>query len=266
MEVRADSGRTDLELPGPGRLLVIEAKRGWHLPSEEQLDGYAGRIRDVGGGQLVTLSDYSPEWARLKLPREVDGVPVVHLPWSAVQSDIRDAIRTTAGHERLWLAQLDEYLKGALKVTEVDSAEVYCVVVTQERFGDRTFRDYVDEGFYFFPYGWGHGWPVTPPNFLAFRWDNQVQRVCRVVDHEVIADLNDRWPAIPRSPTETAAHTVCRLGPPLRMAPLPTGRNYRASRIWVLLDQLFTADTLQAAHIGSQRLRGEIPAEVELST
>jgi hypothetical protein len=259
MEVLDDSGRTDLELPGPGRLLVIEAKRGWNLPSEEQLSRYASRILDIGDGQLVTLSDCSLEWAGLKLPREVAGVPVVHLPWSAVQSAIWDAIRTTGGHERLWLRQLHEYLRGALQVTEVDSAEVYCVVVTRQRFGDRTFRDYIDEGFYFFPYGWGHGWPVTPPNFLAFRWDSQVQRVCRVVHHEVVADLNERWPAIPPAPKETAPHVVCRLGPPLRMAPLPAGRNYRATRLWVLLDQLFTAATLEEAHIASQRLRGEAP-------
>ena len=56
-------------------------------------------------------------------------------------------------------------------------------------------------------------------------------------------------------------HIVCRLGPPLRREPLPTGVNYRATRIWVLLDQLFTADTLREAHIESQRLRGELPLD-----
>ena len=45
------------------------------------------------------------------------------------------------------------------------------------------------------------------------------------------------------------------------MEPLPTGVNYRATRIWVLLDQLFTADTLREAHIESQRLRGELPLD-----
>ncbi len=45
------------------------------------------------------------------------------------------------------------------------------------------------------------------------------------------------------------------------MDPLPTGVNYRATRIGVLLDQMFTADTPQEAHRASQRLRGELGAD-----
>ena len=223
---------------------------------------------------LVTLSDCSPEWARRHLPTAVDGVKVTHVPWSVVGQHLSAVRRRAAGHERLWLDQLSTYLKETLRVVEVNNAEVYCVVINNERpggGGPHTYREVVDEGLYYYPYGWGRGWPPVPPNFLAFRWNNRVQRVHRVIGHEVIASLQERWPDIP-APTEDSdeklrtegtdrPHVLCRLGPALRMEPLPTGINYRAARVWVLLDQLFTAPTLQAALRESQQLRGELPPD-----
>src|SRR3954467_9701536 len=37
LEVRGEVGRTDLEIAVPGALVVVEAKRGWLLPSTGQL-------------------------------------------------------------------------------------------------------------------------------------------------------------------------------------------------------------------------------------
>ena len=194
-----------------------------------------------------------------------------HLPWSVVGEHLAAARRASAGHERLWLDQLDIYLKETLRVVEVNNAEAYCVVISTDRpggGGPHTYREIVEQGFYYYPYGWGHGWPSIPPNFLAFRWDGYVQRVHRVLDYEVISSLQERWPDIPvlqegsgdraRSDVTDRPHVLCRLGPALRMEPLPTGINYRANRVWVLLDQLFTAPTLQAALRESQLLRGEL--------
>jgi hypothetical protein len=63
METSDDEGRTDLEVETPDQLIVVEAKRGWHLPTEQQLRRYVGRIRSHGGGLLVTLSDCNAEWS-----------------------------------------------------------------------------------------------------------------------------------------------------------------------------------------------------------
>ena len=273
LEVSDDLGRTDLELHGADHVVVIEAKRGWLLPTTTQLAAYASRCRTMPVAHLVTLSDCSPDWARLQLPATVDGVKVTHLPWSVVRERLADARRGTAGHERLWLDQLDTYLKETLRVVEVNNAEAYCVVINNERpggGGPHTYREIVEQGFYYYPYGWGRGWPPVPPNFLAFRWENHVQRVHRVLSHKVIASLQELWPDIPaprradepsRVEGTDRPHVLCRLGPALRMEPLPTGMNYRAARLWVLLDQLFTAPTLQAALRGSQQLRGDLPSD-----
>ena len=274
LEVSDDAGRTDLELHGSDHVVVIEAKRGWLLPTVTQLETYASRCHMMPVAHLVTLSDCSADWAGLQLPASVNGVKVTHLPWSVVGGLLAGARRGAAGHERLWLDQLDTYLKETLRVVEVNNAEAYCVVINNERpggGGPHTYREIVEQGFYYYPCGWGRGWPRVPPNFLAFRWDNHVQHVHRVLDYEVIASLQERWPDIPapkgdgdeQSRTEGTdrPHVLCRLGPALRMEPLPTGKNYRAGRMWVLLDQLFTAPTLQEALRGSQQLRGELPLD-----
>ncbi len=80
METSGDAGRTDLELEIGELLVIVEAKRGWRLPSPDQLSRYAARARRHKERSLVTLSDCSPRWASRKLQSEVDGVSVTQLP------------------------------------------------------------------------------------------------------------------------------------------------------------------------------------------
>lgn len=259
METRGDDGRTDLEIETPSALVVVEAKRGWVLPTESQLRRYATRVQQHAGerGVLVTLSDCSVDWASgpRGLPGQIAGIPVQHLPWSTVREALARASGPARGGERHWLNELETYLRRAVRVTDVSDMWTYCVVVSEEQFGDRTFRDYVlDEGVYFHPFGWGHGWPKEPPNFLAFRWSNTVQRVHRVMSHEIVESLRARWPDIPPEQGDDP-HVIYTLGPPLRFDPIPTGRSYRASRMWLLLDQLMSCATLEEALQGTEALR-----------
>lgn len=259
METADDLGRTDLEITTREHLIVVEAKRGWTLPTVEQLASYAGRIRGHGGGLLVTLSDCSAEWAELKLPPSVDGVTVTHLPWTAVRADLAIVQRAARGTERIWLDELDDYLRRAIRVRDPGDALAYCVVLSTGRpggGGSRTFLDFVlGENVYYHPFGWGGGWPTLPPNFFAFRWDNKVRRIQRVMSHEVIPDLQSRWTDIPEDPDTIRPHIVHHLGPPLRMEPVPNGKPYRANRMWVLVDQLLTCDTLADALAASDTIR-----------
>lgn len=252
MEVADEFGRTDLELHGPGRLLVVEVKQGWDLPELEQLESYARRVLRRGGpaaGGLVTLSQASIEWAAAKLPTHALGVPVRHLPWALVLDLLGAARAGVRGAERLWLDELDTYLRRATAVRDISDCWTYCVVVSDDRPGGggaRTFRGFVEHGTYFHPFGTG-GWPKEPPNFMAFRWSNQVKRIHRVVAAEVIPDLQTRWPDIPRDDATQQPHAVYKLGPALPVPPLPSGQNYRATRLLVLLDHLLVGPTLRDA-------------------
>lgn len=138
---------------------------------------YAERVTSAGDGALVTLSQASVEWAAKKLPASVLNVPVRHLPRSQVRQLLAAARPRARGAERLWLSELDTYLRRAITVREISDCWTYSVVVSDDRPGNggaRTFRDFVEDGIYFHPFGTG-GWPKEPPNFMAFRWANQVQ-------------------------------------------------------------------------------------------
>ena len=249
MEVADELGRTDLELRAPEHLVVVEAKQGWDLPSEKQLEVYAQRVTSAGTGALVTLSQASVEWAARKLPSTVLDVPVRHLPWSQVRQLLTTARPGSRGAERLWLDELDSYLRRAITVREISDCWTYCVVVSDDRPGNggaRTFRDFVEDGIYFHPFGTG-GWPKEPPNFMAFRWENQVQRIHRVVRAEVVPTLQHGWPNIPRDEFTERDHAVYELGPALPGTPIPSGQNYRATRLQLLLDHLLVGPTLRDA-------------------
>lgn len=261
MEVRDPEGRTDLEIDTGSHLVVIEAKRGWLLPTVKQLRRYVGRFEGRAGGCLVTLSNATSAWAAQALPQEIDGVPLIHLPWSAVREDLDRARLTAAGHERFWLGELQEYMRRSIKVRDPADAWTYCVAVSNvliDHASTRRYRDFItDDSAYFHPHGWGSGWPKTPPNFLAFRWDAHVQEVRRVMETIVVPNLQSRWPDLPVNEDTGKPHVIYSLGPPLPGLPIPSGKQYRAIRLWVLLDQLLTSASLAEAYERTQALTGQ---------
>jgi hypothetical protein len=261
LEVRGEVGRTDLEVRLPTGLLILEAKRGWLLPSTSQLTQYVDRVTQQGDGALVTLSQASAALAATQLPDAINGVPVVHLPWRDVLADISAAQPNCRGRERFWLDELRKYLKGVIRMRSIADSWTYCVVLNDDRPGGKgapSFKEYVTESLcYFHPYGEG-GWPTVPPNFMAFRWDGKVQRIHRVMESEVIPSIRDRFPKHPPGKESDRAHAVYKLGPRLPpMEPIPSGTTYRAARLWVLLDQLQTAPTLKDAVEVSRTLNGQ---------
>lgn len=261
LEVSDDDGRTDLEMRLPGALVIFEAKRGWMVPTRAQLARYAGRIAEhPHGGVLVTLSQASHDLATAYgLPPHIEGVPVVHLPWTEVIDDISTVRRGRRGAERVWLDELHAYLKEVIRMRSPEDCRTYCVVLNNEKPGDGgalTFLQYVtDARCYFHPYGAGNSWPTEPPNFLAFRWGGAVQRIHRVTHAEVIPSLLQRFPDVPVNAVTTSPHAVYDLGPRIPpFDPIPNGKPYRAARLWVLLDQLQTAPTLSDAIDGTRDL------------
>lgn len=261
-------GRTDLELTvAPISKVIVEAKKSWLLPGEAQLRKYVSRFSDVEQALIVTLSDASATWAAHSLPREVDGVPVRHLPWDDVRTDIRTATAAARDHtERLWLRQLAAYLQGATAMRDPAEAWVYVVSVSPTfpgGGGPRSFRDFVrTERAYFHAFGPDHGktWPKRPPVFMGFRWEGAVRQVNRVVTSDVIPTLQARWPDIPVTEDTARPHAVYGLGLDIPIEPIPTTGVFRARRLWALLDQLLTAPTLIDAERESKRITQPGPA------
>jgi hypothetical protein len=74
-EFIAGSGRTDIEIETERLHLIVEAKRGWNLPPEEQLALYAPRFNGPTGGLLCVVAEGSPEFAAARLPEVIEDHP-----------------------------------------------------------------------------------------------------------------------------------------------------------------------------------------------
>lgn len=74
-----------------------------------------------------------------------------------------------------------------------------------------------------------------------------MQRIHRVTSSEVIPNLQSRWPDIPEANGTNKPHVLYHLGPPIPGTPFPSGGQYRASRVWFILDQLLVTQSLHDA-------------------
>ena len=107
---------------------------------------------------------------------------------------------------------------------------------------------------YFHLYGAGHGWPKSPPNYMAFRWGGRLQQINHVDGYEVVPHLHTIFPEIPpRDQTDI----VYALGDPIYPSrEVRTGEIYRSSRVWVALDLLLTCSTIREAWQKTQERQG----------
>jgi len=58
------AGRTDVEVETERAHLILEAKRGWNLPTVEQLAQYATRFTDSRASRLLVVAECTPEWVQ----------------------------------------------------------------------------------------------------------------------------------------------------------------------------------------------------------
>ena len=244
----ADHGYTDIEVSTENAHLIVEAKRGWVLPTEKQLSRYAGRFTAGLQGRLLAVTECSPVYASLHLSKSVRDVKVQHRSWQQVKTDVANALAGGGTHEKRLLRDFRRYLRGVMTMQDVTSNWTYVVSVGGTPAGwDISFRDVILKyGKYFHAYGRGGGWPKTPPTYIAFRWDGRLRQIHHVDTYEIVEDLHPLFPEIP-----STGHTdiVYTLGPP--MVPdhvVVNGANYRASRFWVALDLLLTCSTIKEAH------------------
>jgi hypothetical protein len=248
------AGRTDIEIETEQLHLILEAKRGWELPSQEQLAQYAGRFEPGRQPILLAVSECSPRWASSRLPNDVAGVPVRYLRWSDVAAIVEDIAGTGGGHaERRLLREFVRYLKGLMTMQDPSSNLVFVVVMGQDELFDSgvSFADVVlKHNRYFHPMGGGpSGWPKTPPNYVGFRFDGRLQQIRHVESYVVHDRPWDTIPGLagkPDWPDEPSY--LYELGPviePSRM--VKTGKLWPSGRTWAALDLLLTCGSVSEA-------------------
>ena len=266
-EYHAGTGITDIEIHAPGHLRwIIEAKRGFTVPSANQLRRYAEhldakRAEDKAAvPALVVLaeSDRKNEWLRRQLPSDVASIPVQSLSWGDIKRAAKGAAADASLAGKRLLAEFTTYLGSAASMQNQTSNMVYVVSLGYGTFGGETTLVEVVEKHrkYFHPVGGGRGgWPTEPPNYIAFRHGGALQSIHHIEDYEVITDYG---PFFPNQPSEEIeSHFLYHLGPPIRPTKrTPTGAAWRANRVWCFIDTLLTTDTIfEAKAATDERLR-----------
>jgi len=254
-ERHPDCGITDIEIWTDKTATIIEAKRGWNLPSHDQLERYASclkyRRRDRA---IVALTACTDDYALRHLPRRIGTIPVLHTCWADIRWAVADAMQSGSHREKHLLRELDAYLGGLVSMQDQDSNWVY--VVSLGRGGmeavDLDWIEVVERySLYFHPYG-VCGWPKEPPNYLGFRYNGHLQRVCHVESAEIIdnlyATLNRLTGRATRRTQSTGEYVLYRLGPPIvPVSPVKTGSIWGSGRVWAALDLLLTCQTVSEA-------------------
>jgi hypothetical protein len=248
------AGFTDIEiLAGDGDIhIVIEAKRGYDLPYQTQLEKYATRTQPPPTA-LVVCAEASADFVTDKLPSVIAGVPVLYRSWRDIEALVSFTANNARRHaEKRLLRDLSRYLRGLMTMQDVSSNLVYVVSLGRKIEGaEMSYRDVVVEhDTYFCPVGGGSGgWPKEPPNYLGFRFDGRLQQVRHVEAYRITDDNYAGFePLKGKVDWSDERHWVFSLGPVMRpMHEVRTGNLYRAQRVWVALDLLLTCETIAEA-------------------
>jgi len=243
---------TDIEIETNKVALVLEAKVGWSLPEKAQLERYAPRLKSAEIGQILVVSECTPEFAAARLPQAVAGVPVAYRSWKQIVR-LAEACAPPGHAEKRMLRELTTYLRGLMTMQNHTSNLVYVVALgAQVQPWSAPFTPIeivVKKDWYFCPIG--NGYPKEPPNYLGFRWGGQLQQIRHVDAYEVFTDPHEVIPEL--ASRQVDRHYLYTLGPP--MVPpktVKTGNLYRAQRIEAAIDLLLTCDTIRDARDKTQ--------------
>jgi hypothetical protein len=256
------AGVTDIECELPGKFhIIVEAKRGWELPRASQLKKYAPRLRvsEARTKRFVMLSECSSEYASRHFDgTKIGGFPVVPISWKTITHlGVKAAVSGSNAEKRL-IQELLAYLKGVMAMRRTDPNWVYVLSLGKQKpdYSSISFIETVEKKRrYYHPVGPAGGWPLEPPTYLAFRYGGKLRSIHYVEKCEVLTNLGSRMPEI-----DNEEHDPCflyYLGPPFRPDhDVRTGeRILRATRVWCILDTLFTCKTISSARDLSEKRR-----------
>lgn len=246
-------GFTDIEIELQNEFhLIIEAKRGWTLPDDSQLQKYATRDSFTKSlcpiKRLIVLSECSKEYADNRVPKSVSGIPVDIMSWKDVYNYSRDAYSTGTHAEKRLLLELNTYLGGLMTMQKKDSNLVYVVSIAKgsPEGWSISWRDIVNKRLRYFHQVGGNGWVKEPPNYIAFRYDGKLKSIHHIENYEVVTNMSKVFPEA--KDEEWNPCFVYHLGPAFTPSrEVKTGNIYPSGRVWCMLDTLFTCDTIYEA-------------------
>jgi hypothetical protein len=260
-----DGGYTDIEIKASDLHVIVEAKRGWALPSDGQLRRYEARfatfaaatqafvvLTQNGVGAIVgrRLSGWSPPGP----------IMVVVLGWSDLVRQAIRASRQGGPVERHVAHELASYLRGVADMRDTNTNSVHVVSLTRRVWaGWPPNLSPVDEverhRIYHYPTRGGN-YPKIVPNYMGFRYDGKLQSIHHVDDYEVVESPFGLFPGAPDLRWDEPAYFL-RLGPPFRPNhEVRTGPGiFRAAPLTADLDLLLTSSTISEARDATKARR-----------
>ena len=255
---REDAGFTDIEIICPKIChLIVEAKCGWTLPSQEQLTKYVTRLgQGVNQQAIITISAATTDYASSRMPDYLSGKTLIHRSWLDIHRMVSEAReKTKSFEEKLWLRELAQHLKGYVSMQNPRDNQVFVVSLSKNPIKESKQYSWVDvveqDDSYFHPVG--NRWPVIPPNYIGFRYEGHLQSVHHIDHYDVVTSLatvNKNWPQT------TDEHFVYKLGPAMRpLKEVRTGNIYPSGRVWCAIDTLLSGafETISAARDETNR-------------
>lgn len=252
-----EKGYTDFEIILEDQFhLIIEAKRGWNFPLYEQLEKYVTKPSFLQAKaklkKVIIFNESTPAYTQAQFGMEaIHQVPIQVLSWRDVQQIALDSTAPGRTVENRILKELSSYLKIISTMQNIDSNKVYVVSLgsNKPKGWEISWKEVVtDKHQYFHPVGGGKGgWPLEPPNYIAFRYSGKLQSIHHIDRYEVFNDPNRFFPEIPSQQWEP--HYLYHLGPAIKPPhEVKSGKRIVMSmRVWAMLDLLLTCNTIEEA-------------------
>ncbi len=262
---RSGFGRTDVEITSTGvGKVIIEAKRGYSLPTESQLLKYAeGQNTDQDATSsplrsIVVLTAY-PETVThqdTRAPQAFGTTPIKYLSWHTIKGMAERSFKKAFRPERRVLGDFINYLGGLLTMQDRQSNMVYVVSLNRNNFGGGklSFVDVVRKrSQYFHPVG--NRYATSPPNYLGFRYDGQLQSIHFVDGVKVFTKFSKHFPGT--SSEEMMPHFLYTLGPEIIPKHTVKSGPIQNMRCYCMLDTLLTCESIREALSETKKRLGE---------
>lgn len=254
-------GFTDIEITDNSNFhIIIEAKRGWIMPTIDQLSHYAHHIAPLPHTCIVTLSECSIDYAACVLPEtSIEGIPIKHLPWLEVYQISKASYGASNHKQKNILMEFLSYLKGVITTQNQESNLVFIVPLSSghEEGCPLSYIDIVNIKHKYYCKIGANGLKL-PPNYIAFRYGGKLQTIHHIDGYTVTRNMHNEIPEMPDVEWDTD-HFVFQLGPEMRPPKeVKTGKVWPSGRKWAMLDTLFTSETISEAHrISEERMKSQ---------
>jgi hypothetical protein len=249
-----EKGYTDFEIGQEGHfLIIIEAKKGWNFPNQDQLDKYSSKPSfnsfPATQKKLVVFTESSKEYTYANFSiKESNSFSVIVVSYKTIWGLAKRAISTSNNYQKRFLQDLISYFEIIMTMQNMTSNMVYVVSLNygKEKNWNISWIDIIEKKRkYFHPIG-RKGFPAEPPNYIAFRYKGKLQSIHYIEDYKVFTDPNKVIKEIPSS--DWGHFFLYHLSKPIIPSKtVKTGNIYRSGRVWAMIDLLLTCDSISDA-------------------